>query len=82
MSFLAKPPCNNFSKWFVTSDIHTYVVLEAVLIKTPRVCSISHMKFASGPLLIKVNFDSMQVIRSKIGGGRSFEDEHSFVRLW
>ena len=40
------------------------------------------MKFASGPMLIKVNFDSMQVIRPKVGGGCSFEDEHSFVRLW
>ena len=49
--------------------------------QTPRVHSVSDAKLAPGCALIWVNFDPMQKIGPKVGGGRSFEGRCSFVRL-
>ena len=49
-------------------------MLEAVLLKL-------HVKLASGWVLIRVNFDPMQEIGQKVGGGRSFVSGPLSVRL-
>ena len=53
---------------FLTSDTHT------VLLKL-------HVKLASGWALIRVNFDPVQEIGRKVGGGRSFVSGPFFARL-
>ena len=53
---------------FVTSDTHT------VLLKL-------HAKLAPGWALIRVNFDPVQEIGRKVGGGRSFVSGPFFARL-
>ena len=47
-------------------------MLEAVLLKL-------HAKLAPGWALIQVNFDPIQEIGPKVGGGHSFVSEPSFV---
>ena len=42
-------------------------MLEAVLLKLPI-----HMKLTPGWALFRVNFDPIQEIEPKVGGGRSF----------
>ena len=49
-------------------------MLEAVLLKL-------HAKLALGWLLIQVNFDPIQEIGLKVGGGRSFVSGPSFAKL-
>ena len=53
---------------FLTSDTHT------VLLKL-------HAKLAPGWVLIRVNFDPVQEIGRKVGGGRSFVSGPFFARL-
>ena len=53
---------------FLTSDTHT------VLLKL-------HAKLAPGWALIRVNFDPVQEIGRKVGGGRSFVSGPFFARL-
>ena len=50
-------------------------MLEAMLLKL-------HAKLATGCALIRVNFDPIQEIGPKVGGGRSFVSGPLFVRLW
>ena len=49
-------------------------MLEAVLLKL-------HVKLGSGWMLIRVNFDPIQEIGQKVGGGRSFVSGPLSVRL-
>ena len=56
---------------FLTSDI--CIALEVVLLKTPVVCSISHVKLAPGWELIKKNFNPIQEVGPKVGCGHSCE---------
>ena len=49
-------------------------MLEAVLLKL-------HAKLALGWLLIQLNFDPIQEIGPKVGGGHSFVSRPFFVRL-
>ena len=79
MSFYAKMLCINFSE--VLHDVSylryssgTRIVLEAVLLKL-------HAKLAPGWALIRVNFDPIQEIGPKVGGGRSFVSGPFFARL-
>ena len=53
-------------------EIH--IALEAVLLKL-------HVKLAPGWALIQVNFDPVQEIGPKVGGGRSFVSGPFFARL-
>ena len=46
-------------------EIHVRIALEAVLLKL-------HAKLAPGWALIRVNFDPIQEIGPKVGGGHSF----------
>ena len=75
-SFYAKMLCINFSEVFITqrflSEIR--IALEAVLLKL-------HVKLAPGWALIRVNFDPIQEIGPKVGGGRSFVSGPFFARL-
>ena len=48
-----------------------------MLLITPQVCS---DKLTSGWALIQVNFDPIQEIGPKVGGGCSFEGGPSFAR--
>ena len=50
------------------------IALEAVLLKV-------HTKLAPGWAHIQVNFDSIQEIGPKVGGGRSFVSGPFFARL-
>ena len=49
-------------------------MLEAMLLKL-------HAKFAPGWALIRVNFDPIQEIGPKVGGGRSFVGGPFFMRV-
>ena len=51
-----------------------HIALEAVLLKL-------HVKLSLGWVLIQVNFDPIQEIGPKVGGGRSFVSGLSFARL-
>ena len=51
-----------------------YTTLEAVVLKL-------HVKLAPGWVLIQVNFDPIQEIGPKVGGGHSFVSELFFTRL-
>ena len=57
------------------------IALEAVLLNTQRKHSIIHAKLAPEWVLFLVNFDPLQKIGPKVGGGHSFEDGRSFARL-
>ena len=78
-SFYAKMLCINFGE--VLHDVSylkyssgTHIVLDAVLLKL-------HAKLAPGWALIRVNFDPIQEIGPKVGGGRSFVSGPFFARL-
>ena len=51
------------------------IALKAVLLKL-------HAKLVPGLALIRVNFDPIQKIEPKVGGGHSFVSGPFFVRLW
>ena len=48
------------------------IALEAVLFKLHKYTPLAMAKLAPGWALIRVNFDPMQKIEPKVGGGRSF----------
>ena len=54
--------------------LQIYIALEAVLLKL-------HMKLTPGWVLIQVKFDPIQENGPKVGGGHSFVNGHSFMRL-
>ena len=72
---LRKDPLHWF-RWSITRCFlpEICIVLEAVLLKL-------HATFASGWVLIWVNFDPIQEIGPKVGGGRSFVSRPFFARL-
>ena len=55
-------------------EIHVLIALEAVLLKL-------YTKLAPGWALIQVNFDLIQEIGPKVGGGRFFVSGPFFARL-
>ena len=65
-------PCINFGE--VLHEVFLRTALEAVLLKL-------HAKLSPGWALIQVNFDPIQEIGPKVGGGRSFVSGPSFARL-
>ena len=71
-SFYTKQPCNNI-QWrkFLTSDMCSAWRFAS---QTPQVHSVSHVKLAPGWALIWVNFDPIQEIGWKVGGGCSLQD--------
>ena len=69
-------PCIDFSEVYYTTflswDTHSARVRALKL----------HAKFAPGWALIWVNFDPIQEIGPKVGGGHSFVSGPFFTRLW
>ena len=63
-SFYARIPCINFGEVFCFLP-EICIALEAVFLKL-------HAKLTPGWALIRVNFDLIQEIGPKVGGGRSF----------
>ena len=73
--FYAKMPCINFGEVLHGVFLpEIRLALEAVLLKL-------HAKLAPGWALISVNFDPIQEIGPKVGGGRSFVSGPFFARL-
>ena len=57
------------------------IMLGDVLLITPRMHSIGHVKLTPGWVLIRTNFDPIQEIGPKVRGGHPFAGGRSFARL-